>query len=171
MTVLLDENIPRKLKWRLIERDFEVITVPERGWAGVTNGEPLRRAEDAFDVLRTMDHQRNIANHALGVVTVVAPNNEYETLLPLVPEMTEALRQVEAGAIVSVAAYPPFFFRQRQAARAMFSVSVRTPMRYRGRVRFPLAHGDGRRGFAIPHPGPANCNDLDTHGHLSAAGK
>jgi hypothetical protein len=108
MIVLLDENIPRKLKWRLIERDFEVITVPERGWAGMTNGELLSRAEDEFDVLLTMDqgieHQRNIANHTLGVVTVVAPNNEYETLLPLVPEMTEALRQVEAGAILSVAA-------------------------------------------------------------------
>jgi hypothetical protein len=108
MIVLLDENIPRKLKWRLIERDFEVITVPERGWAGMTNGELLSRAEDEFDALLTMDqgieHQRNIASHALGVVTVVAPNNEYETLLPLVPEMTEALRQVEAGAILSVAA-------------------------------------------------------------------
>lgn len=108
MTVLLDENIPRKLKWRLIEPDFEVITVPERGWAGMTNGELLSRAEDEFDALLTMDqgieHQRNITQLALGVVTVVAPNNEYETLLPLVPEMTEALRQVEAGAVVSVAA-------------------------------------------------------------------
>jgi hypothetical protein len=108
MTVRLHENIPRKLKWRLIERDFEVVTVPDRGWAGMTNGELLSRAEDEFDALLTMDqgieHQRNIANHALGVVTVVAPNNEYETLLPLVPEMAEALRQVEAGATVSVAA-------------------------------------------------------------------
>lgn len=108
MTVLLDENIPRKLKWRLIERDFEVITVPERGWAGVTNGELLSRAEDEFDVLLTMDqgieHQRNIGKRTLGVVTVVAPNNEYETLLPLVPEMEEALRHVEAGTVVSVEA-------------------------------------------------------------------
>lgn len=108
MTVLLDENIPRKLKWRLIERDFEVITVPERGRAGVTNGELLSRAEDEFDVLLTMDqgieHQRNIAKRALGVVTVVASNNEYETLLPLVPKMEEALRQVKAGTVVSVAA-------------------------------------------------------------------
>lgn len=106
MIVLLDENIPRKLKWRLIERDFEVVTVPERGWAGMTNGQLLDRAEDEFDVLLTMDqgieHQRNITKRALGIVTVVAPNNEYETLLPLVPEIEEALRQVEAGAVVSV---------------------------------------------------------------------
>lgn len=37
MTVLLDENIPLKLNWHLIERDFEVIAVAERGWACVTN--------------------------------------------------------------------------------------------------------------------------------------
>lgn len=108
MTVLLDENTPRKLKWRLIERGFEVITVPERGWAGVTNGELSNRSEDEFDALLTMDqgieHQRNIRKRALGVVTVVAPNNEYETLLPLVPEMEEALRQIEAGTVVSVTA-------------------------------------------------------------------
>lgn len=70
--------------------------------------ELLSRAEYEFDVLLTMDqgieHQQNIAKRALGVVTVVAPNNEYETLLPLVPEMEEALRQVEAGTVVSVAA-------------------------------------------------------------------
>lgn len=108
MTILLDENIPRKLKWRLVERDFEAITVPERGWAGVTNGELLSRADDEFDVLLTMDqgieHQRNMAKRAIGVVTVVAPNNEYDTLHPLMPEICEALRQVEAGTVVSVAA-------------------------------------------------------------------
>lgn len=38
MNVLLDENIPRKLQWRLKERGIEVVTVPDRGWAGVTNG-------------------------------------------------------------------------------------------------------------------------------------
>jgi len=35
MTVLLDENVPRKLKWRLVERGLEVVTVPERGRSGV----------------------------------------------------------------------------------------------------------------------------------------
>jgi predicted nuclease of predicted toxin-antitoxin system len=107
MKVLLDENIPRKLKWRLIERDLEVVTVPERGWAGVTNGDLLSRAEQEFDVLLTMDqgmeHQQNVAGRSLGIVTIVAPNNEYETLLPLVPEMEEELRQIENGTVVSVA--------------------------------------------------------------------
>lgn len=71
-------------------------------------GELLSRAEEELDVLLTMDqgieHQRNISKRALGVVTVAAPNNEYETLLPLVPDIEEALRQIEVGTVVSVAA-------------------------------------------------------------------
>ncbi len=37
MKVLLDENIPRKLKYRFSE-EFEIITVPEMGWSGIKNG-------------------------------------------------------------------------------------------------------------------------------------
>jgi predicted nuclease of predicted toxin-antitoxin system len=106
MKVLLDENIPRKLKWRLIEPEFEILTVPERGWAGMTNGELLSRAEAEFDVLLTMDqgieYQRNVSKHALGIIVIAAPTNEYETLVPLVAEIEEALRKVETGEVVSV---------------------------------------------------------------------
>ena len=74
MSVLLDENIPRKLQWRLKERGIEVVTVPDRGWAGVTNGELLSRADGEFDALLTMDqgieYQQNIQDRSLGVVTI-----------------------------------------------------------------------------------------------------
>jgi len=107
MNVLLDENIPRKLQWRLKERGLEVVTVPDRGWAGVRNGELLSRAEGEFDALLTMDqgieYQQNIQSRALGVVTIVAPDNEYETLLPLVSDIVTALQELEAGRMVSVA--------------------------------------------------------------------
>ena len=106
MNVLLDENIPRKLQWRLKERGLEVVTVPDRGWAGVTNGELLSRAEGEFDALLTMDqgieYQQNIQSRALGVVTIAAPDNEYETLLPLVPDIVTVLQELEPGRIVSV---------------------------------------------------------------------
>jgi len=108
MTVLLDENVPRKLKWRLIERDLEVVTVPERAWSGVGNGELLSRADGEFCALLTMDqgmeHQQEVAGRDLGIVVIEAPNNEYETLLPLVSDLAEALRRVQPGAVVSVAA-------------------------------------------------------------------
>jgi predicted nuclease of predicted toxin-antitoxin system len=72
MTILFDENIPRKLKWHLMERGVDVVTVPERGWAGVKNGELLNRAEEAFDVLLTMDqgieYQQNLAGREMAIV-------------------------------------------------------------------------------------------------------
>jgi predicted nuclease of predicted toxin-antitoxin system len=108
MTILFDENIPRKLKWRLMERGVDVVTVPERGWAGVKNGELLNRAEEEFDVLLTMDqgieYQQNLAGRELAIVTVAAPTNEYETLLPLVAEVVDAARKATKGAVISVAA-------------------------------------------------------------------
>jgi hypothetical protein len=108
MTVLLDENVPRKLKWRLVERGLEVVTVPERGWSGIGNGELLSRAEGEFDALLTMDqgieHQQEVAGRNLALVVVKASSNEYETLLPLIPGVVEALRHVDAGTVASVTA-------------------------------------------------------------------
>ena len=54
MHVLLDENIPYKLR-PLFEEGVEVITVGHRGWKGKENGELLKSAESEFDVLVTMD--------------------------------------------------------------------------------------------------------------------
>ena len=54
MRVLLDENIDRLLKPRF-DADMEVLTVQERGWKGMKNGELLRVAQLEFDVFVTMD--------------------------------------------------------------------------------------------------------------------
>jgi predicted nuclease of predicted toxin-antitoxin system len=53
MKILLDEN----LDWRLGRElsGHEVDSVPKIGWAGVKNGELLRRANSAYDLLITMD--------------------------------------------------------------------------------------------------------------------
>ena len=53
---LLDENLPRRLKWSLDTNVVaEVLTVPERGWGGIKNGPLLALAASEFDVLLTMD--------------------------------------------------------------------------------------------------------------------
>jgi hypothetical protein len=39
----------------------------------------------------------------MAVVTIVAPDNEYETLLPLVPDIDSALQELGAGRVVAVA--------------------------------------------------------------------
>jgi Domain of unknown function (DUF5615) len=51
--VLLDENLPHDFAQLLIGHD--VATVQQLGWAGLRNGELLRRAARQIDVFITMD--------------------------------------------------------------------------------------------------------------------
>jgi hypothetical protein len=85
MQVLLDECLPRKLKYALT--GIAVRTVPEMGWAGTKNGALLQLAETSFDVFITADqnveYQQNLKSTILGIVVLVAPNNRFETLQPL----------------------------------------------------------------------------------------
>lgn len=54
MKILLDENLPKKLKQDL--QDFQVFTVREKGWKGKTNGELIQlMITERFDVLLTFD--------------------------------------------------------------------------------------------------------------------
>ena len=54
MRLLLDENLDWRLRHDLV--DHQVESVPLIGWAGIENGELLRKAvETRFDVLVTMD--------------------------------------------------------------------------------------------------------------------
>lgn len=106
MRVLLDENVPRKLKHRLAP-EHEVTTVPERGGAGLLNGELLRRADAEFDAFVTLDrgieYQQDLSGLTLRVVVVRSLNNKYEALLPLVPSILSALGRAQVGEVVRVA--------------------------------------------------------------------
>ena len=54
MRILLDENLDWRLRRNLPEHQVE--SVPLLGWAGIENGELLRKAVEAgFDALVTMD--------------------------------------------------------------------------------------------------------------------
>jgi len=94
--VLLDENLPRLLKWEL--RGFDMHTVAEAGWAGTQNGALLRLAETQFDVFVTADrnlpYQQVLTTLKLGVVVLVARSTKLEDLRPLVPELQKALAAV-----------------------------------------------------------------------------
>lgn len=104
MRVLLDECVPRKLRRELAEH--EVHTVTERGWSGVRNGKLLALAEVEFDVFLTVDqnlkYQQNLTAFSIAVVILVARNNRLKTLLPLMTEAREALRNIKGGDFVRV---------------------------------------------------------------------
>jgi predicted nuclease of predicted toxin-antitoxin system len=91
--ILLDECLPKKLKYRIEELDIEcqVKTVQEIGWDSLPDGILLAKAEDEFDVLVTSDRnlsfQQPVKKIGLHVILLIAHTNTYEDLLPLVSKM------------------------------------------------------------------------------------
>jgi hypothetical protein len=79
------------------------------GWAGVTNGELLRRAAaDRFDVFVTIDqgmpHQQDLRGLELAIVLLAAESNRLSALLPLVPSVLASLDQLQPGHVVRLSA-------------------------------------------------------------------
>jgi hypothetical protein len=105
--ILLDEQLPRQLA-----RHFPghaVRTVQQQGWAGLGNGELLRRAaSEGFEVFITADQnlrfQQNLTGSPLAVIVVAAPSNALEDLLPLLPSLLEAVRDARPGEMRHVSA-------------------------------------------------------------------
>ncbi|HEY8872213.1 MAG TPA: DUF5615 family PIN-like protein [Stellaceae bacterium] len=106
MRILLDEQLPRQLARQLV--GHEVRSVQQQGWAGLANGELLRRAAaDMFDVFVTADQnlqfQQNLSGAPLGVVVLVARSNALEDLLPLVLPLLQAVQDARPGEVRRVA--------------------------------------------------------------------
>lgn len=86
MRLLLDENLPKRLK-----SDFpghEVFSVRDKGWSGVKNGELLNlMLENRFDALLTFDknlrYQQNFSKYPVTVFVLTAINNTYIELTKL----------------------------------------------------------------------------------------
>ena len=104
MRVLLDENLPHDLIAALV--GHEVVSVQGLGWAGVKNGELLRRASGRVDALVTMDRNMERQQHLVvlpfGVVLVVARSNRVQDLLPLAGDILAALDRSMPGRLERV---------------------------------------------------------------------
>lgn len=98
MKILLDECVPKRLGRFLSAHD--VVTTPQAGWAGITNGELLRRASKDFNVFVTVDRnlafQRNLSNLPLPVIVIHARSNKLGDLQQHVPALQQALSSVLA---------------------------------------------------------------------------
>ena len=97
MRILIDESLPRYLKRMLPEHEAQ--TVPERGWAGVQNGELLQLAEDEFEIFLTADknlrYQQNLKDRRLAIVEF--PSNKLSVVKSLQAELDELLTQSTTG--------------------------------------------------------------------------
>jgi hypothetical protein len=102
--VLLDENLPHDLARALT--GHQVHTVQGAGWAGVKNGDLLRRMNGQFDALLTMDRnlerEHNLTILSFGVIVIRAHSNRVPDVLPLVSQIREALNRIRAGHVEHV---------------------------------------------------------------------
>jgi len=94
MKLLLDENLPKKLKLDYFEH--EIYTVREKGWNGIKNGLLLQLlTEQGFDALLTFDknlqYQQNFRKYTITVFVMSAPINSYSVLTKLTPKIKEYL--------------------------------------------------------------------------------
>jgi len=102
--VLLDENLPRKLRREFAE--FTIRTVQEEGWTSFRNGELLSRAQHAFDAFLTADrrlqYQQNISRFHIGVVVIVTVELRLRRIVHANQEIRQALARVGPGEVLSV---------------------------------------------------------------------
>ncbi len=104
MRLLLDENLPKRLK--LDFEEHEIYTVRDKQWNGIKNGELLKLlVEDSFNALLTYDknlqHQQNFSKFTITVFVLTAKINRYIELTKLTPKIKEYLNvgQMPVGPI------------------------------------------------------------------------
>ena len=105
MKILLDECTPHVLK-RLLT-GFQITTVQDLGWSGITNGALLELAEGQFDVLITSDqnlkYQQNLSDRQLSIIQL--PTNQVPIVASLAPRVEAVLNPIGSGEFVQIA-YP-----------------------------------------------------------------
>lgn len=106
MRLLLDESVPRRLRRAL--PGHVVKTAGEMGWGGVKNGALLAIAATEFALFVTVDknlpYQQNVATLPIAVVVLNAHSNELHALLPLVPQLEEAIATLSPRTLVQIEA-------------------------------------------------------------------
>ncbi len=94
MKLLIDENLPKRLKLDFPEH--EIYTVSDMGWNSKKNGELLKlMLLEGFEVLLTFDknlqYQQNFSKYPIAVFILNAEDNTYLTMNPLIPVINEHL--------------------------------------------------------------------------------
>ena len=98
MQILLDENVPQKL--RLLIEGHSVVTTAFRGWSGLKNGDLIDVAENAgIELLITADqeiqYQQNLISRKIGLL--VLNTNNWIVIESHVTEIVAAIKTAAPG--------------------------------------------------------------------------
>ena len=84
MRIIIDENLPIAFLTNLLS-EFDIISVKDAQWAGIKNGELLKKIEGNYDLFITADknlrYQQNITTRTFAIVEF------YTNRRPLLHEM------------------------------------------------------------------------------------
>lgn len=104
MKVVLDACVPQPFRHTLPSHD--VVTARYLGLSLVEDLELLAAIEGQFDVLITCDRgipwQVNFRGRNIAVLVLRAKSNKIADLLPLVPQLIEALESIKPGEVREV---------------------------------------------------------------------
>jgi hypothetical protein len=105
MKVLLDEQLPVKLKYRL-QPEIEVSTVRDESWLGIKNGSLILLAfNSGFTVFITNDKdlgfQQKLNRFKILFINVNQPSNRYEELLPVIFDIKKWLLKNNTEVIIN----------------------------------------------------------------------
>ena len=102
--ILLDECVDRRLAKAI--HKHAVKTVPEMGWAGLKNGELLKKAQGQFDLFLTTDRnlstQQNLTQYNIAIVVLCAKTNRLQDLKAILPKGLKQLNSLQKGKAVFV---------------------------------------------------------------------
>ncbi len=95
MRILLDENIPAKVRFDFGE-GYEVFTVRNMNWLGKKNGELLGLAVfNGFEVFVTLDknlkNQQNLNKFHITFILLLANDNKHQTIQLFIKEIKNLL--------------------------------------------------------------------------------
>jgi hypothetical protein len=105
MKLLLDENLPKRLKQEL--KEHEIYTAADKGWTGISNRKLLGLLiENKFDALLTFEknlqYQQNFKKYTIAVIVLNASDNSYLTLKNLIPKIKEILLSALQVGVIEV---------------------------------------------------------------------
>ena len=104
LKILLDECVDSRLTASL--RMFDVRTVAEQGWVGISNGQLLALAAAEFDVFVTVDRnlpfQQHLPKFAIAVILLRSKTNRIADLVTLVPELVSLIPNAKAGVVTPI---------------------------------------------------------------------
>lgn len=102
MKLLLDENLPVKLKFRFTEININAFTVRDMKRLGRGNGDLLKlMLGNDFDCFITIDNnlsfQNNYKNYPICVIVLIAPDNTYNTIMEVFDKILGSLKDNSKG--------------------------------------------------------------------------